>query len=74
MNTWLTCEEHPRGYTWECDPFGQKQIKIPNLGMFNHEAAAVDPETSIIYQTEDSGKSGFYRFVPQEKLQQWDNY
>ena len=23
-NTWLTCEEHPRGYTWECDPFGQK--------------------------------------------------
>ena len=48
-NTWLTCEEHPRGYTWECDPFGQKkQIKIPNLGMFNHEAAAVDPETSII--------------------------
>ena len=36
--------------------------------MFNHEAAAVDPETSIIYQTEDSGKSGFYRFVPQEKI------
>ena len=68
-NTWLTCEEHPRGYTWECDPFGQKkQIKIPNLGMFNHEAAAVDPETSIIYQTEDSGNSGFYRFVPQEKI------
>ena len=59
-NTWLTCEEHPRGYTWECDPFGQKkQIKIPNLGMFNHEAAAVDPETSIIYQTEDM-ESGFY--------------
>ena len=68
-NTWLTCEEHPRGYTWECDPFGQKKhIKIPNLGMFNHEAAAVDPETSIIYQTEDSGNSGFYRFVPQEKI------
>ena len=36
--------------------------------MFNHEAAAVDPETSIIYQTEDSGNSGFYRFVPQEKI------
>ena len=68
-NTWLTCEEHARGYTWECDPFGQKKhIKIPNLGMFNHEAAAVDPETSIIYQTEDSKNSGFYRFVPQEKI------
>ena len=68
-NTWLTCEEHSKGYTWECDPFGKKKhIKIPNLGMFNHEAAAVDPETSIIYQTEDSGNSGFYRFVPQEKI------
>ena len=68
-NTWLTCEEHPRGYTWECDPFGQKkQIKIPNLGMFNHEAAAVDPETSIIYQTEDSSESGFYRFIPEKKI------
>ena len=68
-NTWLTCEEHPRGYTWECDPFGQKkQIKIPNLGMFNHEAAAVDPETSIIYQTEDTSESGFYRFIPEKKI------
>ena len=68
-NTWLTCEENPRGYTWECDPFGQKkQIKIPNLGMFNHEAAAVDPETSIIYQTEDTSESGFYRFIPEKKI------
>ena len=68
-NTWLTCEEHPRGYTWECDPFGQKkQIKITNLGMFNHEAAAVDPETSIIYQTEDTSESGFYRFIPEKKI------
>ena len=68
-NTWLTCEEHPRGYTWECDPFGQKkQIKIPNLGIFNHEAAAVDPETSIIYQTEDTSESGFYRFIPEKKI------
>ena len=68
-NTWLTCEEHPKGYTWECDPFGKrKQIKIESLGMFNHEAAAVDPKTSIIYQTEDTGNSGFFRFVPQEKI------
>ena len=36
--------------------------------MFNHEAAAVDPKTSIIYQTEDTGNSGFFRFVPQEKI------
>ena len=31
--------------------------------MFNHEAAAVDPKTSIIYQTEDTGNSGFFRAV-----------
>ena len=22
-NTWLTCEEHPSGFTWECDPYGK---------------------------------------------------
>lgn len=68
-NTWFTCEEYNKGYTWECDPFGKKkQIKIETLGMFSHEAAAVDPKTSIIYQTEDDEGSGFYRFVPSEKI------
>ena len=36
--------------------------------MFQHEAAAVDPKTSIIYQTEDTERSGFYRFVPEKKI------
>ena len=68
-NTWLTCEEHKKGFTWECDPFGKKkQIKLPSLGMFKHEAAAVDPETSTIYLTEDENESGFYRFVPEKKI------
>lgn len=68
-NTWLTCEEYAEGYTWECDPFGKKkQIKIKSLGMFNHEAAAVDPKTSTIYQTEDAGSSGFFRFIPDQKI------
>ena len=59
-NTWLSCEEHEKGFTWECDPYGKKKpIKIPSLGMFVHEAAAVDPKTSIIYQTEDTYNSGF---------------
>ena len=50
-NTWLTCEEHPSGYTWECDPYGKKPAEqIQSLGMFQHEAAAVDPKTSTIYQ------------------------
>ena len=68
-NTWLTCEEHPSGFTWECDPYGKKPAEqIQSLGMFQHEAAAVDPKTSIIYQTEDTDKSGFYRFVPEKKI------
>ena len=68
-NTWLSCEEHEKGFTWECDPYGKKKpIKIPSLGMFVHEAAAVDPKTSIIYQTEDTYNSGFYRFIPEKKI------
>ena len=68
-NTWLTCEEYKTGFTWECDPYGRGfPEKIRSLGMFQHEAAAVDPKTSIIYQTEDTEKSGFYRFVPEKKI------
>jgi secreted PhoX family phosphatase len=40
--------------------------------MFTHEAAAVDPKTSTIYQTEDTEKSGFYRFVPEKKINAMD--
>ena len=68
-NTWLTCEEYGNGYTWECDPYGKRSKElIGSLGMFTHEAAAVDPKTSTIYQTEDTEKSGFYRFVPEKKI------
>jgi secreted PhoX family phosphatase len=68
-NTWLTCEEHGNGFTWECDPYGKRSKElIGSLGMFTHEAAAVDPKTSTIYQTEDTERSGFYRFVPEKKI------
>ena len=68
-NTWLTCEEFGNGYTWECDPYGKKPAElIGSLGSFTHEAAAVDPITSTIYQTEDTERSGFYRFVPEKKI------
>ena len=68
-NTWLTCEEFGNGYTWECDPYGKKPAElISSLGSFTHEAAAVDPITSTIYQTEDTERSGFYRFVPEKKI------
>ena len=64
-NTWLSCEEHDQGRTWECDIFGEKPaVELPALGTFSHEAACVDPVGKRVYQTEDEGDSGFYRFTP----------
>ena len=34
------------------------------MGRFVHEAVAVDPDSGIVYETEDRKRSGFYRFVP----------
>ena len=63
--TWLTCEEHMTGNVFECDPSGARgQIRRAALGNFNHEAAAVDPDTSYVYLTEDETDGRFYRFRP----------
>ncbi len=34
------------------------------MGRFNHEAAAVDPATGIVYMTEDRDDGVLYRFLP----------
>ena len=39
---------------------------LRDMGRFCHEAVAVDPVTSIVYQTEDRGAAGFYRFTPNQ--------
>lgn len=85
--TWLTCEEttngpaqgfeQPHGYIFEVpvavtgpvDP-----VPLVEMGRFVHEAVAVDPDTGIVYETEDARwnpddpdtlpGSGFYRFIP----------
>jgi uncharacterized protein len=63
--TWLSCEEHESGLVWECDPAGILPAQArPALGVFNHEAAAVDPAGRRLYLTEDEGDGGFYRFTP----------
>jgi hypothetical protein len=63
--TWLSCEETPRGMVWECDPAGVIAAEPrPALGLFNHEAAAVDPSGRRLYLTEDETDGGFYRFTP----------
>lgn len=35
------------------------------MGRFNHEAAAVDPKTGIVYMTEDRDDGLLYRFLPE---------
>jgi uncharacterized protein len=63
--TWLSCEEHDAGLVWECDPAGKLPPQPrPALGVFNHEAAAVDPAAKQLYLTEDKPDGGFYRFTP----------
>jgi secreted PhoX family phosphatase len=63
--TWLSCEEVETGRVWECDPYGKlPAVARPALGVFKHEAAAVDPRGKRVYLTEDLGDGGFYRFTP----------
>lgn len=63
--TWLSCEEQAFGQVWECNPFsaGTGVVK-PALGIFSHEAVAVDPFDQRLYLTEDTGDGRFYRFTP----------
>ena len=63
--TWLSCEEFRNGRVWECDPRRRSQgVARPAMGLFAHEAAAVDPATGIVYLTEDDDTSRLYRFLP----------
>lgn len=77
-NTWITCEEtvqraddqYEQDHGWNFEvpayisyqPVEPKPIK--DMGRFNHEAVAVDPRTSIVYQTEDRGDGLIYRYIP----------
>jgi len=70
--SWLTCEETTsirggvrHGYVFDVPASAMSDADpLVHLGRFNHEAVAVDPETGIVYETEDRGDSLFYRFVP----------
>jgi secreted PhoX family phosphatase len=64
-DTWLSCEEVPFGRVWECDPFGRRAAAPrPALGLFKHEAIAVDPVGRRLYMTEDLPDGRLYRFTP----------
>ena len=63
--TWLSCEEVEGGRVWECDPTGRrKAVPRPAMGLFKHEAAAVDGAGKRVYLTEDLVDGGLYRFTP----------
>ncbi len=78
--TWLTCEEirsdvvstegKKHGYVFEVHPKAAftRAEPIVDMGRFSHEAVAVDPQTGYLYLTEDDrNKSGFYRFIPNNR-------
>lgn len=61
---WLSCEEVSSGRVFECDPRGLLPAVVrPLLGIFKHEAAAVDPVKHHVYLTEDEEDGCFYRFA-----------
>jgi hypothetical protein len=75
--SWLTCEEdvtragsgvgRDHGWVFEVPARARgpvDPVPLTALGRFNHEAAAVDPRTGIVYLTEDRQDSLFYRFLP----------
>ncbi len=75
--TWLSCEESEstvagvrHGWVFEVDPHDQDANRDPKpikaLGRFAHESVAVDPETGVIYETEDAGSPNglFFRWTP----------
>ena len=80
-DSWITCEEtnagtpsgwlKQHGYCFDVPAWADSSVPavaIPSMGRFSHEAVAVDPNTWIVYETEDNGggggSSGFYRFLP----------
>jgi len=77
--SWLTCEEivlrasrigaKDHGFVFEVPAVGRASARpIVEMGLFRHEAVAVDPKTGIVYLTEDNGPySGFYRFLPDNR-------
>ncbi len=76
-NSWITCEEDTakrsefaetnHGYNFEVPASSRtlvEPVALKAMGRFNHEAVCVDPNTGIVYQTEDRHDSLIYRFIP----------
>lgn len=82
-NTWISCEEtvatqnydlaKNHGYNFEVTPSENinlnNAIPLKAMGRFRHEGVAIDPVTSIAYQTEDRDEGLIYKFIPNTKEQ-----
>lgn len=56
------------GYVFEVPSSGLGSgDPIRPMGRFSHEASATDPATGIVYETEDTGSSVLYRYLPTDR-------
>jgi len=75
--SWVSCEEAvtkagetcevDHGYCFEVPASGKglaAPVPLKGMGRFNHEAIAVDPNSGVVFLTEDRPDSLFYRYVP----------
>ncbi|WP_436716901.1 alkaline phosphatase PhoX [Roseiconus lacunae] len=59
--------EKNHGWIFEVDPSGvEDPVPLKAMGRFVHEAVAFDRKSGIVYETEDRGTAGFYRFIPKQ--------
>lgn len=80
--SWLSCEEsvltggkgsnQDHGWVFEVPSRAKGLVQatpLKAMGRFQHEAAAIDPATRVVYLTEDSfdSKGLFYRFLPNDR-------
>ena len=79
--SWISCEEmvirrgeygaeKDHGFNFEV-PSGSndlsKAVPLIPMGRFNHEAVSVDPNSGIVYQSEDRPDGLIYRFLPRSR-------
>jgi secreted PhoX family phosphatase len=63
----IVMRERRHGYVFEVPAAADGLVEprpIRAMGRFEHEAAAVDSKTGIVYLTEDRHHSLFYRYIP----------
>lgn len=61
----LSGAQRSHGHVFEVDLAGVSTPEpLWDMGQMYHEAAAVDPDTGMIYLTEDQAPAGLYRFAP----------